>query len=350
MDKFRFALCIAVALIAGSSSLQAQENDSHQYNTLAKSGDDAMLFMRMQDIAFVDKVRICGPSKYYQPRSECQFKDSLRSNQLKFHSYVFFPKDLKQNKKYPVVIFSHGGIHSSVSSGSVHIFRELVAQGYIVAAPDYRGSTGYGKDLYEAIDYGGLENEDVLALRDYMVESYKIVDADRIGLLGWSHGGMISLMNILNYPDKYACAYAGVPVSDVTYRLSYQQKDYIKNFTQKYHVNATPEENPAEYARRSPVTYASKLCKPLKIVTCANDDDVSWTEVKRMIDALEANNKEFEYEIYPKMQGAHSFERMDIVESTDIRYKTYQFLARYLKPKHPFKNTDQLRKAGYFYY
>ncbi len=350
MKGIKLTLCIAAGLLLGSFQLIAQENNSHQFNTLEKNSDDALLFMRMQDIAYVDKVRICGPSKAYQPLVGCQFKDSLRSNQLKFYSYIFFPKGLKQNKKYPVVIFSHGGIHASVGSNYAHIFRELVAQGYIVVAPEYRGTTGYGKELYEAIDYGGLENEDVLAARDYMVESYKVVDPERIGLLGWSHGGMISLMNILNYPDKYACAYAGVPVSDVTYRLTYQEKDYLKNFTQKYHVNATPQEKPEEYARRSPVTYASKLCKPLKIVTCANDDDVSWTEVKRMIDALEANNKEFEYEIFPKMAGAHSFERMDIVESTDIRFKTYQFLARYLKPKHPFKNTDQLRKAGYFYY
>lgn len=161
---------------------------------------------------------------------------------------------------------------------------------------------------------------------------------------------MISLMNILNYPEKYTCAYAGVPVSDVAYRLSYHEKSYTKNFTQPYHVNATPEEAPEEYARRSPVTYASKLCRPLMITTCINDDDVSWTEVKRMIDALEAAGKDFEYKIYPPMEGAHLFERIDIKEASDVRFETYKFLARYLKPAHPFKNTNDLRKAGYKFY
>lgn len=350
MKALKLAVICAIAILAGSISATAQENDAHSFNSVEKISDDALIYLRLQDLAYVDKVRIAGPSKYYQPRNACEFKDTLRNNQLKFYAYVMFPKDLKQGRKYPLIVYSHGGIHSSITSNNIHFFRELVAQGYIVIAPDYRGSTGYGKDFYESIDYGGLENEDILAARDYMVENYSIVDENRIGLLGWSHGGMISLMNILQWPDKYACAYAGVPVSDVAYRLSYQKKSYADNFTQRYHINATPQENPDEYARRSPVTYASKLCKPLMITTCDNDDDVSWTEVLRMIKALKAADKQFEYEIYPKMQGAHHFERIDIKESTDIRFRTYQFLAKYLKPKHPFKTENELRKASYFYY
>lgn len=351
MRKLFFVICTVCALLSAASTAVAQENDSHNHNTLQKISDDALIYLRLQDVAHIDKVRITGPAKFYQPKSDCEFKDSLKTNKVKFQAYIFFPKEVRQGRKYPLVIFSHGGIHSSVSSTTLtHIAKELLAQGYIVVAPDYRGSTGYGKALYEAIDYGGLENEDVLATRDYMVENYSVVDGDHVGLLGWSHGGMISLMNILQWPDKYACAYAGVPVSDVAYRLSYQEKSYSRNFTQKYHVNATPEENPGEYARRSPVTYAKNLRKPLMITTCDNDDDVSWTEVMRMITALRQAGKEFEYEIYPKMDGAHLFERMDMKECTDIRFKTYQFLAKYLKPKHPFKNVNELRKASYFYY
>ena len=351
MKKKLILLCTALSVLMGATVARAQENDSHQFNTLHKTSDDALIYLRLQEVAHIDKVRITGPSPYYQPGSECRFKDSLKANPLIFQAYVFFPKEVKQGRKYPMVIFSHGGIHSAVSSPSLtHVAKELLAQGYIVVAPDYRGSTGYGKKIYENIDYGGLENEDVLATRDYMVDNYSVVDSTRIGLLGWSHGGMISLMNILRWPDKYACAYAGVPVSDVAYRLSYQEKDYTRNFTQKYHVNATPEENPAEYARRSPVTYANLLEKPLMITTCDNDDDVSWTEVMRMITALKTAGKDFEYEIYPKMPGAHQFERLDRKECTDIRFKTYQFLAKYLKPKHPFKTVDDLRKASYYYY
>lgn len=328
----------------------AQSLGKYQYQSLDKNDEELQLFLRLRDVAYVDRVRLTGESRRIPRESEAPFQDTLKDNRLIFYSYIFFPKSVRQGKKYPLIVFPHGGIHGTFATSYVHVLRELMAQGYIVVAPDYRGSTGYGKGFYEAIDYGGLENNDVLAARDYMVENYSVVDADRVGLLGWSHGGMISLMNVLQWPEKYTCAYAGVPVSDVTYRLSYQSKDYTKEFTVPYHVGASPEEAPEEYARRSPVSYASQLSKPLMLTTCLNDDDVSWTEVKRMIDALQAAGKSFEYEIYPKMRGAHLFERTDEKEATDIRFKTYRFLARYLKPAHPFKSVEDLRKAGYKYY
>lgn len=342
---FLTLLLLLPLLPAGAQSL-----GKYQYQSLDKNDEELQLFLRLRDVAYVDRVRLTGEPRRIPQESEAPFQDTLKDNRLIFYSYIFFPKSVRQGKKYPLIVFPHGGIHGTFATSYVHVLRELMAQGYIVVAPDYRGSTGYGKGFYEAIDYGGLENNDVLAARDYMVENYSVVDADRVGLLGWSHGGMISLMNVLQWPEKYTCAYAGVPVSDVKYRLSYQSKDYTKEFTVPYHVGASPEEAPEEYARRSPVSYASRLSKPLMLTTCLNDDDVSWTEVKRMIDALQAAGKSFEYEIYPKMRGAHLFERTDEKEATDIRFKTYRFLARYLKPAHPFKSVEDLRKAGYKYY
>ena len=95
-----------------------------------------------------------------------------------------------------MMVLPHGGVHSNFNTFYAHIIRELMAQGYIVVAPEYRGSTGYGRRFYELIDYGGLEVEDVKASRDYMVENYDIVDENRIGIFGWSHGGLITLMNL----------------------------------------------------------------------------------------------------------------------------------------------------------
>lgn len=332
-------------------NLQGQENNSNfATQTVDRKVETLLLMERLDDIAYVDVVRLAGPAPVYQKETGTAFKDSLLGNQLKFYAYVFIPRETKQNKKYPLLVFPHGGVHSNFTSGSVHILREMLAQGYIIVAPDYRGSTGYGRGFYENIDYGGLENEDVMAARDYMVESYDIVDPDRVGIIGWSHGGMITLMNILRYPDQFACGYAGVPVSDVGYRLSYQQPDYSKNFTVEYHIGATPQEKPEEYARRSPVTYARQLSRPLRIVTCTNDDDVSVTEVQRMIDSLTFYNKDFEYKVFPKMPGAHAFERIDSMEACEIRLDTYAFLARYLNPPKPFKNLKDLRKAGYLYH
>ena len=350
LKALRATLVLLLAVVF-SLPASAQENNSNfATQTVDRKVESLLLIERLSDIAYVDIVRLAGPAPAYQKKTGTAFKDSLLNNQLKFYSYVFIPKSVKQNKKYPLLVFPHGGVHSSFTSGSVHILREMLAQGYIVIAPDYRGSTGYGRSFYENIDYGGLENEDVMAARDYMVESYDIVDADRVGIIGWSHGGMITLMNLLRYPEKFVCGYAGVPVSDVGYRLSYQSPDYSDNYTVEYHIGATPAEKPEEYARRSPVTYAEQLVRPLRIVTCMNDDDVSVTEVQRMIDSLTFHGRAFEYKVFPKMPGAHAFERIDSMEACEIRLDTYAFLARYLNPPKPIKTLKELRKAGYLYH
>lgn len=337
------ALCFAFAM-----SLNAQKFSDFQ--TISKENTNIILHQRLSDVCHMDIVRLAGPPKAVQTKKSCEFLDSLKDNQLKFYSYVFIPKSVEQGKKYPLIVLSHGGIHGTFGTTFIHILREILAQGYIVVAPDYRGSLGYGESFYKAIDYGGLENEDVLAARDYMVENYSIVDSQRVGLMGWSHGGMITLMNALKYPDKYQVGFAGVPVSDVAYRLSYQKPSYKDNFSVKYHVGSLPEENPQEYARRSPVTYAKQLRIPLMITTCMNDDDVSVTEVQRMIDSLKHYNKDFEYKVYPKMPGAHQFDRLDTKEACQIRYKTYKFLEQYLNPPFAFESYEQMRQAGYMFY
>ena len=87
----------------------------------------------------------------------------------------------------------------------------------IVVAPDYRGSTGY--EGFKFIDYGGLEVEDAFAAT-FMIENEPLVDPDRVGILGWSHGGLITLMtsSIIPMPTK---GYA-VSVSDLVARIRYK--------------------------------------------------------------------------------------------------------------------------------
>ena len=138
---------------------------------------------------------------------------------------TFVPRDIDPSGKYPLIVLPHGGVHGDFTTYYTHIVRELIAQGYIIVATEYRGSTGYGRTMYENIDYGGLENEDVWYGRNYMVENYDIVDGSRVGIMGWSHGGMITLMN-LEHPGDYQCGFAGVPVSDVITRLGYKRHAY----------------------------------------------------------------------------------------------------------------------------
>jgi dipeptidyl aminopeptidase/acylaminoacyl peptidase len=322
-----------------------KENESlnHRLDVLEKMIDDNTWFNRLGDVAYIDKVFIYGPplAKEKNPTGQGA------GNPVKFWSYVFIPKDIDPDKKYPLLVLPHGGVHAFMDTYYTHIVREMMAQQYIVVAAEYRGSTGYGEGHYKKIDYGGLEVEDVDASRKYMVENYDIVDENRTGIIGWSHGGLIALMNIFDHPENYKVAYAGVPVSDLIARMGYKDAAYNELYSAEYHIGKPAYDNVEEYKRRSPVWQARKLKTPLLIHTNTNDEDVNVIEVEHLIQALKAEGKKFEYKIFENLPGGHSFNRMDTKISREIRFEVYSFLAKYLNPPKPFKSIKDLSKAAY---
>ncbi|HSG29311.1 MAG TPA: prolyl oligopeptidase family serine peptidase, partial [Candidatus Krumholzibacterium sp.] len=221
--------------------LEANEDLQHRLDILEKRVDDLMWFERLRGRAFVDKVYMTGPPLWQEKNPTAQGA----GNRVKFWSYVIIPKGIDTSKKYPLIVLPHGGVHGDFSTYYTHIVKELVAQKYIVVAPEYRGSTGYGRGHYEKIDYGGLEIEDVRSSRDYMVENYSFVDEDRVGIVGWSHGGLLSLMNVFEHPDLYKVAFAGVPVSDLIARMGYQTQGYRDLYSADYHIGKTAFDNVA---------------------------------------------------------------------------------------------------------
>jgi len=254
------------------------------------------------------------------------------------HAMTFVPKNIDKTRKQPLIVFAHQGIHSDFGRDYEYsVVKELVQQGYSVIGPDYRGSTGYGTGFYNEIDYGGLEVEDVFQAREWMLENYDFLDAKRVGMMGWSHGGFISLMNILLHPGAYAAAYAGVPVTDLVLRLGYHDPSYQSIFSAQQHIGKTVQADIQEYLKRSPITYADKLETPLLIHGNTNDEDVNVIEIERFVTALKAAGKKFEYKIYENAPGGHEFGRLDTKLAKESRRDVYRFLAEYLKPERPVK-------------
>ncbi len=315
----------------------------HRLDEIRKSIDDLLWYQKVGDVAHIDKVYIVGPP----PAKVANPTAMGATNPLKFWAYVFIPQKLDRKKSSPLLVLPHGGVHANFTTYHTHIIRELVGQGYVVVAPEYRGSTGYGKSFYEKIDYGGLEIEDNHAARDWMVENYDFIDKDRIGIIGWSHGGLIALMDIFEHPLDYAVAFAGVPVSDLVARMGYADDEYREEYSAPYHIGKTARDNIAEYRKRSPVNHVHKLSTPLLIHSSTNDDDVHVLEVEHLIAALKAAGKKFEYEIFNNAPGGHSFDRIDTRLAKETRLKIYRFLGTYLKPPHPFTSVADLERAGY---
>ena len=315
----------------------------HRLDQVEKAGDELHWFLRLQDIAWVDKVRMTGPPLVHEEGGT----GLGEGNPWRFYAYTFLPRDHHGQEKLPLLLFPHGGVHSHFSSYYLHIVRELLWQGYAVIAADYRGSTGYGQETWEAIDYGGREIEDVHEGRAYMLENFPFLDGERVGILGWSHGGLITLMNLFRYPDDFAVGFAGVPVSDLIMRMGYYGEAYRSLYSAKHHIGKTANEDIEAYKRRSPVWNVSLFRDtPLLIHGNTSDEDVSVVEVEHLIQALKAEGKKFDYRIFDGAPGGHSFDRLDTRQARSIRVDIYRHLAQKLRPPRPIGTLKDLYEAA----
>ena len=221
-------LLLAALGLAGALALPGQTNDTaarvraleerlaHLESRLTRQMNELRWLQQLSDVAVVETARFTGPP----PRSTNNPAPPPGSNEVVVSALTFLPRKASRAHKLPLVVLAHGEIHGNVASDEeAHVVRELVEQGYAVIAPDYRGSSGYGGDFWRQIDYGGLEVEDVEAARRWMLERHGEIDARRVGIIGWSHGGLIALMTVFAYPEHYRACYAGVPVSDLEDRI-----------------------------------------------------------------------------------------------------------------------------------
>lgn len=307
-----------------AATLQSQRMRSDRaFEDTQRMIDDVLWYSKLGDVANIEKYEIASS----KPRREKNATDINAGNAVILPVYVFSPKKL--SGKAPMLVFAHGGVHGRLTSNYAHIFREALDRGFVIVSPEYRGSIGHGSDLYNQIDYGGAEIDDTHDARDWAVENLPFVDASRVGIFGWSHGGYHALMNVFFWPDDYKVAYAGVPVSDLVARMGYTGQDYRDIF--EGFIGKQPEDNVMEFRRRSPVYHAEKLKTPLLIHTTTNDEDVHVLEVEHMIAALKAAGKKFEYKVYQNAPGAHRFNRIDTKLAKESRAEMWDFLARHLR-------------------
>ena len=139
MTTYSFAQVSMKKLVEKIDSLKSNDqNLQHRIDVLEKTIDDIIWFQRVGTVAFIDKVYMTGPPL----RKEENPTGLGAGNPVKFWAYVFIPKNINFNNKYPLIVFPHGGVHSNFSTYYTHIIKELIAQQYIVVAAEYRGSTG----------------------------------------------------------------------------------------------------------------------------------------------------------------------------------------------------------------
>jgi dipeptidyl aminopeptidase/acylaminoacyl peptidase len=275
-------------------------------------------------------------------------KVSYRSSvgDLEIPAYLFQPLQKRGARGHAALVWVHGGVHGNWGLTMFPFIKEAVGRGYVVIAPDYRGSTGYGEAYHKAIDYGGHEVDDVMSSVEFL-KTLPHVDADRIGIMGWSHGGYITLLSVLREKHPFKAAAAIVPVTNLLYRLSRKGPSYQWDFSTQERIQGLPFEKPELYMERSPLFHVDKLAIPLLVHVATNDLDVNYDEDQQIVDALRSRKPDLaETKTYvnPPTWGAtggHSFsrrvdpntlQRVDSPEQIDSWNRTWVFFEWILRP------------------
>ena len=208
---------------------------------------------------------------------------------LRIPATIFEPLTSRGPRTQPALVWVHGGVHGNWDQNYLPFIKEAVRRGYVIIAPDYRGSVGYGKEFHERIDYGGKEVDDVLAAVQ-VLRQMPNVDTTRIGVMGWSHGGYITALLMMRHAREvpFRSGAAIVPVTNLLFRLSYKGPSYQRQFSTQAGLRGLPFENRAEYIRRSPYYWVDSLRAPLLVHVATNDTDVNFEESRPLIDALVA--------------------------------------------------------------
>ena len=199
---------------------------------------------------------------------------------LEIPVYIFEPLDLHGASGHAAFVWVHGGVHGDLDPMCFPFIREAVDRGYVLVAPEYRGSTGYGREHYEAIDYGGYEIEDCLTAVSYIAAQMPYVDPDRLGIIGWSHGGFIALHSVFRDQTPFKAAAALVPVSNLVFRLAYKGPTYANSFLARERIDGPVHEKRDVYVERSPVYHVDRLQTPLLVHIADNDHDVNFEEAQ----------------------------------------------------------------------
>jgi dipeptidyl aminopeptidase/acylaminoacyl peptidase len=257
------------------------------------------------------------------------------ADKLPIPAYFFAPRDTSRRRA--ALIFVHDGIHGDLSDTYVPLIRSLVRDGYVIVAPEYRGSTGYGKEFYDLIDYGGKEVDDVLLAREFLRDVVPYADLGRLGIIGWSHGGFITLHSIFRRPEFFRVAVAHVPVADLPARMRTHDASYQSLFSSQSAYGGTYSERPQPYIARSPVAHVRELKTPLLVHAASNDDDVFIIENRNLRDSMVAAGKEraglYRYREFADPPGGHGFNRIQTREGIESWNETLVFLRKYLHPE-----------------
>jgi len=240
-------------------------------------------------------------------------------------AFVYMPYNLPKNAQHPAIVYVHGGPTSQTVNSFNRFVQYVANQGYIVIAPNYRGSTGYGKEFQNAnlFDMGGGDLQDVLSAAEWIKQT-GYVDPKKLIVMGGSYGGYMSMMAVTKAPEVWA---AGVPIVPfVNYFTEIENEDPVLR-EMDLATMGDPVKNKALYEDRSPIFFIDKIKAPLLLLAGGQDPRCPKSETLQVVEAIKKRGGVAEYKIYEN--EGHGFSKVE------NQIDAYRRVADFLKAKVP---------------
>ncbi len=249
-----------------------------------------------------------------------------RDGKWTISAFVYAPYNLPRNGQHPAIVYVHGGPTAQTVNSFNRFVQYVANQGYIVIAPNYRGSTGYGKEFQQAnlFDMGGGDLQDVLAAADWIKQT-GYVDPKKLILMGGSYGGYMTMMGVTKAPELWA---AGVPIVPfVNWFTEIQNEDPVLQQSDLATMGDV-EKNKARYQDRSPINFVDQIKAPLLLLAGGHDPRCPKTESQQVVDAIKKRGGVVDYKVYEN--EGHGFARVE--NQIDAYRRVADFLKSHVPP------------------
>jgi dipeptidyl aminopeptidase/acylaminoacyl peptidase len=249
-----------------------------------------------------------------------------RDGKWTISAFLYVPFNMARNGHNAAIVYIHGGPTAQTMNSFNRFIQYAVNQGYMVLAPNYRGSTGYGKEFQQAnlFDMGGGDLQDVLAGVDWIKQTGHL-DPKKIAVMGASYGGYLSMMAVTKAPDVWA---AGVPIVPfVNWFTEIENEDPVlqqSDFAQM----GDPVKNKALYEERSPINFVDQIKAPLLLLAGGHDPRCPKSETQQVVDAIKKRGGTVDYKIYEN--EGHGFARVE--NQIDAYKRVADFLLAHVQP------------------
>ncbi|MCB1060271.1 MAG: S9 family peptidase [Calditrichaeota bacterium] len=248
------------------------------------------------------------------------------TDKTRVHTFVFTPPNFSPRKKYPAIIYVHGGPRTQYARAFFHEMHFLAANGYVVACPNPRGSQGYGKAFAEAIvaAWGTKDWEDIEAVADWL-DAQKFVQKKHVAICGGSYGGYMTNW-ALGQTRRFRCGVTDRSVVELKTFAGSSDIGYLDNLE----FGGYYWQNPEGYEKMSPLTYAHNIKDPLLIVHSEMDQRCNIEQAEQLFVAIKVRGRTVEMLRFP--EESHGLSRGGRPDRRVVRMQAYlDWFNKYLR-------------------